>query len=47
MLALLRPDEFNHPLLLHVGGAMILVGVVIAQTGGAARTPSELRIADE
>ncbi len=30
-----------------VGGAMILVGVVIAQTGGATRTASELRIADE
>ena len=31
-----------------VGGAMILVGVVIAQTGAqAARAASELRIADE
>lgn len=30
-----------------LGGAMILSGVVIAQTGGAASTPGELRIADE
>ena len=30
MLALLRPDEFNHPLLLHVGGAMLLVGALVA-----------------
>jgi drug/metabolite transporter (DMT)-like permease len=30
-----------------VGGAMILAGVVIAQTGGAHRAASELRIADE
>ncbi len=30
-----------------VGGAMILAGVVIAQTGGALRAALELRIADE
>jgi drug/metabolite transporter (DMT)-like permease len=30
-----------------VGGAMILVGVVIAQTGGQRAAASELRIADE
>ena len=30
-----------------VGGAMILAGVVIAQTGSGQRTASELRIADE
>jgi drug/metabolite transporter (DMT)-like permease len=30
-----------------VGGAMILVGVVIAQTGPAAATATELRLADE
>jgi hypothetical protein len=29
MHALLRPDEFNHPLLLHVAGAMILVGALL------------------
>ena len=36
MLALLRPDEFNHPLLLHVAGAMIFVGALVA--AGAALT---------
>lgn len=30
MLALLRPDDFNHPLLLHVAGAMVLVGALVA-----------------
>jgi hypothetical protein len=29
MVALLRPDELNHPLLLHVAGAMILVGALL------------------
>ena len=29
MFALLRPDEFNLPLLLHVAGAMILVGALL------------------
>jgi hypothetical protein len=29
MVALLRPDEFNHPLLLHVAGAMVLVGALV------------------
>jgi drug/metabolite transporter (DMT)-like permease len=30
-----------------VGGAMILVGVVLAQSGPASETAMELRIADE
>ncbi len=30
MFALIRPDEFNHPLFLHVAGAMVLVGALIA-----------------
>lgn len=30
MIALLRPDEFSHPLLLHVFGAMVLVGALVA-----------------
>ena len=30
MVALLRPDELNHPLLLHVLGAMVLVGALVA-----------------
>ena len=34
MLALIRPDSWNWPLLLHVGGAMILVGGLVT-AGGA------------
>jgi len=30
MLAAIRPDDWNFPLLLHVGGAMILVGALVA-----------------
>jgi hypothetical protein len=30
MLAFVRPDDFNLPLLLHVAGAMILVGALVA-----------------
>jgi hypothetical protein len=30
MLAVIRPDSWNFPLLLHVGGAMILVGALVA-----------------
>jgi hypothetical protein len=29
MLAVIRPDSWNFPLLLHVGGAMILVGALV------------------
>ena len=29
LLALVRPDSWNLPLLLHIGGAMILVGGVL------------------
>ncbi|MDQ5820411.1 MAG: hypothetical protein M3540_03120 [Actinomycetota bacterium] len=36
MLAAIRPDSWNFPLLLHVGGAMILVGGVL--TGASALT---------
>ena len=32
LLALVRPDSWNFPLLLHVGGAMILVGGVLTAT---------------
>jgi drug/metabolite transporter (DMT)-like permease len=47
VLASLLFQESLGPLQL-VGGAMILVGVVIAQTGGAAsRTATELRLAEE
>ena len=46
VLASLLFGESLGPLQL-VGGAMILVGVVIAQTGAATRAASELRIADE
>lgn len=45
-LASLLLGESLGPLQL-IGGAMILAGVVIAQTGGAGRPASELRIADE
>lgn len=40
MLALVRPDGWNLPLLVHVAGAMLLVGalvVVLATTAGALR----------
>ena len=30
MLAAIRPDDFNLPLFVHVGGAMLLVGVVFS-----------------
>lgn len=46
VLASLLFGESLGPLQL-VGGAMILAGVVIAQTSGGSRTASELRIADE
>jgi drug/metabolite transporter (DMT)-like permease len=46
VLASLLFGESLGPLQL-VGGAMILVGVVIAQTSGGTRAASELRIADE
>ena len=32
LLALVRPDSWNFPLLLHIGGAMILVGGVLTAT---------------
>ena len=37
MLAIIRPDEWNFPLLVHVAGAMALVGalVVVLAAGGA------------
>jgi hypothetical protein len=40
MLAAIRPDDWNLPLIVHVGGAMLLVGalvVVVALTAGALR----------
>jgi len=40
MLAIVRPDAWNLPLLVHVAGAMLLVGalvVVVAAMGGALR----------
>ena len=30
MIATIRPDSWNFPLLLHVGGAMVLVGALVA-----------------
>jgi hypothetical protein len=48
VLAAIRPDDFNVPLLLHVVGAMILVGAVTAAVGtlltpGGGGDPAGLR----
>lgn len=37
MLAALRPDDWNLPLLVHVTGAMLLVGFLVAAAAGFAR----------
>ena len=37
MLAALRPDDWNLPLLVHVAGAMLLVGFLVAAAAGFAR----------
>jgi hypothetical protein len=39
VLAAIRPDDFNFPLLLHVAGAAILVGAVTAAAGTLVFTP--------
>ena len=52
MLAIARPDAWNLPLLLHVGGAMVLVGalvtaggaLVIAARGGSMDAPALSRL---
>ena len=37
MLAALRPDDWNLPLLVHVAGAMVLVGFLVAAVAGFGR----------
>lgn len=44
MLAAIRPDSWNFPLLLHVGGAMILVGGVLSGASALAFARGEARI---
>jgi hypothetical protein len=44
VLALIRPDSWNFPLLLHVGGAMILVGGVLTATSALAFARGDARM---
>ncbi|MDP9223101.1 MAG: hypothetical protein M3P18_04465 [Actinomycetota bacterium] len=44
MLAAIRPDSWNFPLLLHVGGAMILVGGALSGASALAFARGEARI---
>jgi hypothetical protein len=44
LLALIRPDSWNFPLLLHVGGAMILVGGVLTATSALAFARGDVRM---
>lgn len=44
ILAAIRPDSWNFPLLLHVGGAMILVGGVLSGASALAFARGEARV---
>jgi hypothetical protein len=47
MLAALRPDDWNLPLLVHVAGAMVLVGFLVAAAAGFARAAGSGEPGDE
>jgi hypothetical protein len=43
-LALIRPDSWNVPLLIHVGGAMVLVGAILTTSSALAFARGDARL---